>query len=127
MIHTFNKLVKSFFRAVRTLLALFLSCRHADSQTHSHKLCKLRVKTTEFVNFCNVWTAQFGLIRLAVHSANDRDTERSSKLLTEPETTVKHNFFTVHTCMKRPKMNTVSGLSGAVYGSLGVCPRIQKG
>ena len=46
----------------------------------------------------------------AVHCVNDRDKEEQK--LTDM----------VQTCMKRPKINTVSGLSGPVHGSPGVCP-----
>ena len=42
----------------------------------------------------------------------DRDAKRLKKL----------KIFTVQTCMKRLKINTIGGLSGAVHGSLVSAP-----
>ena len=62
-----------------------------------------------------VWLNAVG----AVHSANGRDTERSSKLLTEPVKLSNIIFYSPNLYEKN-----VSRLSGAMHGSLGDCPRV---
>ena len=89
--NTFLKWVKSFFRAVGASarsarspppppLSLSYTHRHVHTHTHTHK-------TTDFVDLVSVGRARgdgracwVGSIPLAVHSANNRDTERSNKL-----------------------------------------------
>ena len=104
MINTFPQRVKSFFVAAHTFilpacslplslsLSLTLTHTHTYRHTHSHTqtvighMCKLRLGRNRGICMQSRRRrlhARLGSIRLAVRSGNDRDTERSSEVLTQ--------------------------------------------
>ena len=93
---------KSFFKVACTFSSSLSFSLSRDTHLNSDW-----VKTMEFVNLGSVWRARGdgGAFSVWINLVG------RSKSLTESIKTVKNIFFTVQTCMKRPKMGVCPGHS----------------